>query len=59
MFEVSFDTERRDLRKTEEKGLLKRTHGGDPVRQVDFSKPHKVIGKDIEISIVEKDEGKD
>ncbi len=32
---------------------------GLPVRQVDFSKPHKVTGKDIEISIVEKDEGKD
>ncbi|MBS5800628.1 MAG: DeoR family transcriptional regulator [Clostridiales bacterium] len=30
MFEVSFHTERRDLRKTEEKGLLKRTHGGSP-----------------------------
>ncbi|MFR0778030.1 MAG: DeoR family transcriptional regulator [Zhenhengia sp.] len=32
MFEVSFHTERRDLRKTEEKGLLKRTQGAPPVR---------------------------
>ena len=49
MFEVSFDTAWRDLRIMEEKGLLKRTHGGAlPVRQVGFSKPPKVTGRDIE-----------
>lgn len=33
----------------EEKGLLKRTHGGAlPARQVGFSKPPKMTGKDIE-----------
>ena len=34
-FEVSIDSARRDLRLLEEKGLLKRTHGGAiPLRQI-------------------------
>ena len=48
MYQVSFDTARRDLRILEEKGLLKRTHGGAlPIRQIGFSKPPKVTAKDI------------
>lgn len=48
MFQVSFDTARRDLRLLEEKGLLKRTHGGAlPLRQIGFSKPPKVTARDI------------
>jgi DeoR family transcriptional regulator, fructose operon transcriptional repressor len=48
MFEVSFDTARRDLRILEEKGLLKRTHGGAiPIHQIGFSKPPKVTARDI------------
>jgi DeoR/GlpR family transcriptional regulator of sugar metabolism len=47
-FEVSFDTARRDLRIMEEQGLLKRTHGGAlPIRQIGFSKPPMMTGKDI------------
>lgn len=49
MFEVSFDTARRDLRILEERGLLKRTHGGAlPLRQIGFSKPPKMTARDIE-----------
>lgn len=34
-FEVSYDSAKRDLRILEEKGLLKRTHGGAiPARQI-------------------------
>lgn len=48
MFNVSFDTARRDLRILEENGLLKRTHGGAlPLRQIGFSKPPKMTGRDI------------
>jgi DeoR/GlpR family transcriptional regulator of sugar metabolism len=48
MFQVSFDTARRDLRILEEKGLLKRTHGGAiPIRQIGFSKPPKITARDI------------
>ncbi len=48
MFQVSFDTARRDLRILEENGLLKRTHGGAiPLRQIGFSKPAKMTAKDI------------
>lgn len=47
-FKVSLDSARRDLRILEEKGLLKRTHGGAiPARQIAFSKPPKVTCKDI------------
>lgn len=34
-FDVSYDSAKRDLRILEEKGLLKRTHGGAiPIRQI-------------------------
>ncbi|PNT93907.1 hypothetical protein CDQ83_10605 [Clostridium thermosuccinogenes] len=47
-FNISDDSARRDLRILEEKGLLKRTHGGAiPVRQVAFGKPPKTTCKDI------------
>lgn len=47
-FNISVDSARRDLRILEEKGLLKRTHGGAiPIRQVAFGKPPKVTAKDI------------
>lgn len=47
-FKVSFDTARRDLRILEEKGLLKRTHGGAlPIRQIGFSIPAKMTARDI------------
>ncbi len=49
MFNVSFDTARRDLRILEENGLLKRTHGGAlPIRQIGFSKPPKMTARDID-----------
>lgn len=39
-FDVSFDTARRDLRILEEKGMLKRTHGGAvPLLQIGFIPP--------------------
>ena len=45
---VSVDSARRDLRILEEKGLLKRTHGGAiPIRQIGFGKPPKITGRDI------------
>ena len=48
MFGVSYDSAKRDLRILEEKGLLKRTHGGAiKLRQVAFSKPPKMTCKDI------------
>lgn len=47
-FNVSVDSARRDLRILEEKGLLKRTHGGAiPTRQVASGKPPKTTAKDI------------
>lgn len=47
-FDVSVDSARRDLRILEEKGLLKRTHGGAiPIRQIGFSKPPKMTARDI------------
>lgn len=47
-FSVSYDSAKRDLRILEEKGLLKRTHGGAiPVRQVASGKPPMVTAKDI------------
>ncbi|MDD4125892.1 MAG: DeoR/GlpR family DNA-binding transcription regulator [Eubacteriales bacterium] len=47
-FFVGYDSAKRDLRILEEKGLLKRTHGGAiPVRNVAFGKPRQVTCKDI------------
>ncbi|MBQ3048326.1 MAG: DeoR/GlpR transcriptional regulator [Oscillospiraceae bacterium] len=47
-FGVSYDSAKRDLRLLEEKGLLKRTHGGAiPLRQVASGKPPMVTCKDI------------
>lgn len=48
-FGVSYDSAKRDLRILEEKGLLKRTHGGAlPLHQVAVSRPSKRTVKDIE-----------
>ncbi len=48
LFNVSYDSAKRDLRILEEKGLLKRTHGGAlPLRQVAVSRPAKMTCKDI------------
>jgi len=42
LYDVSADSARRDLRILEEKGLLKRTHGGAiPLRQVGFLPPRR------------------
>ena len=47
-FSVSYDSAKRDLRILEEKGLLKRTHGGAiPARQIGSGKPPMVTCKDI------------
>lgn len=47
-FNVSYDSAKRDLRILEEKGLLKRTHGGAiPARQIAFGRPAKLTCKDI------------
>jgi DeoR/GlpR family transcriptional regulator of sugar metabolism len=47
-FGISYDSAKRDLRILEEKGLLKRTHGGAiPARQIAFGKPPKMTCKDI------------
>lgn len=47
-FGVSYDSAKRDLRILEEKGLLKRTHGGAiPVRQVASGRPHNETVKDF------------
>lgn len=47
-FDISYDSAKRDLRILEEKGLLKRTHGGAILkRQVGIAKPAKMTGKDI------------
>ena len=47
-FGVSYDSAKRDLRILEEKGLLKRTHGGAiPARQIASGKPPMVTCKDI------------
>lgn len=46
-FEVSYESAKRDLRILEEKGLLKRTHGGAlPIRQVAASRPANLTIKD-------------
>ncbi|MCR5753598.1 MAG: DeoR/GlpR family DNA-binding transcription regulator, partial [Acetatifactor sp.] len=47
-FHVSYDSAKRDLRILEEKGLLRRTHGGAlPVQQVATGRPAKQTCKDI------------
>lgn len=47
-FGVSYDSAKRDLRILEEKGLLKRTHGGAlPLRQIATSRPAKMTIKDM------------
>ncbi len=48
-FNVGYDSAKRDLRILEEKGLLKRTHGGAiPVRQVGAGKPAGMTCKDFD-----------
>ncbi|MBQ9118497.1 MAG: DeoR/GlpR transcriptional regulator [Lachnospiraceae bacterium] len=47
-FMIGYDSAKRDLRILEEKGLLKRTHGGAiPLHQVAAGKPAKTTPKDI------------
>lgn len=47
-FGVSYDSAKRDLRILEEKGLLKRTHGGAlPLRQIATGRPAKMTIKEI------------
>ena len=47
-FDVSYDSAKRDLRILEEKGLLKRTHGGAlPLRQIAAGRPETMTFKDI------------
>lgn len=47
-FGVSFDTARRDLRLLEERGKLRRTHGGAlPIQQVGARKPAGITCRDI------------
>lgn len=47
-FGISYDSAKRDLRILEEKGLLKRTHGGAlPLHQVAIGRPVKKTVKDI------------
>lgn len=47
-FGVSYDSAKRDLRILEEKGLLKRTHGGAlPLRQIATGRPAKMTMKDM------------
>lgn len=47
-FGVSYDSAKRDLRILEEKGLLKRTHGGAlPLRQIATGRPAKMTLKDM------------
>lgn len=48
LFGVSYDSAKRDLRILEEKGLLKRTHGGAlPIRQIATGKPALATCRDI------------
>lgn len=48
LFNISYDSAKRDLRILEEKGLLKRTRGGAlPIRQVATGKPANMTCKDI------------
>ena len=47
-FGVSYDSAKRDLRILEEKGLLKRTHGGAlPIRQIATGRPANMTIKDV------------
>jgi len=48
-FGISYDSAKRDLRILEEKGLLKRTHGGAlPLRQVATGRPAKMTIRDMD-----------
>lgn len=48
LFDIGFDTARRDLRILEEKGLLKRIHGGAiPLVQVGFTTPKTYTPRDV------------
>ncbi len=48
LFDIGFDTARRDLRILEQKGLLKRTHGGAvPILQVGFKASKSYTPRDI------------
>jgi len=48
LFDVGFDTARRDLRILEEKGQLKRIHGGAiPIVQVGFTTPKTYTPRDV------------
>ncbi len=48
-FGISYDSAKRDLRILEEKGLLKRTHGGAlPLHQVALGRPAKKTVRDID-----------
>ena len=48
-FGVSYDSAKRDLRILEEKGLLKRTHGGAlPLRQIAAGRPARMTIRDID-----------
>ncbi len=47
-FNISYDSAKRDLRILEEKGLLKRTHGGAlPLRQIAAGRPVGTTARDI------------
>ena len=47
-FNISYDSAKRDLRILEEKGLLKRTHGGAlPLRQIAAGRPAGTTARDI------------
>ncbi len=49
-FNVGYDSAKRDLRILEEKGLLKRTHGGAiPLQQVAISRPAKMTCGDVPV----------
>lgn len=51
-FDVSVDSARRDLRLLEERGLLKRTHGGAiPIQQVGIQPPRRRDYANMEVSL--------
>lgn len=56
MFDIGFDTARRDLRILEEKGLLKRTHGGAiPLEKIGSAVSNNDLSlKDTDFSIVKE-----
>ena len=53
LFNISYDSAKRDLRILEEKGLLKRTRGGAlPIRQVATGKPANMTCKDNDVVFI-------